>query len=44
MLYRTKNTKIIIGDGFLSDCSKIKSLDLTPLSNVTQIGDDFLNV
>ena len=42
-----KNIKILktpdfIGDCFLANCSKLESIDLSPLSNVTAIGDLFL--
>jgi hypothetical protein len=42
-LYRTKDTQIIIGGNFLFNCANISSLDLTSLSNITQIGDFFLS-
>ena len=42
-LIRTKDTAITIGIGFLSNCKNLTSIDLSPLSNITQIGDWFLS-
>ena len=42
-LIRTKDTAIKIGNGFLSYCSNLTTIDLFPLFNVTQIGKGVLS-
>jgi hypothetical protein len=41
-LYRTKSTPIKINDNFLLNCTKLKSIDLTQICNITHIGYSFL--
>ena len=43
ILFRTQTHPIKIGNGFLSRCSNLTSIDLSPLSNVTSTGNRFLS-
>ena len=44
ILFRTKTTSIKIGDGFLADCTSLTTINLSPLQNVTSVGNCFCQI
>ena len=42
ILFRSNNNLLRIGDGFLWNCTKLTTMDLSHLSNIASIGNDFL--